>query len=166
MCVKESAFKLLILPMQSSKLSRSIYRLAMILLCSSLLTGCEQGNRTKIEHARVMSILVNCRAFATDHGGDYPALLADLHPKYIDLVEVFYSPPYSKAEDKAQVYYYRTGLKVGALVDEPLVVSPHVIKGKVNVGYLGGFVRNLDKEEAEKILKQPDWTQQAPPLAK
>ncbi len=151
--------------MQNFKFFHIFFRLGMLVLCFCLLTGCGQGGRTKIEHARMLSILVNCRAFATDHEGDYPTVLADLHPKYVDLVDVFYSPPFSEAEDKPQVYYYRTGLKVGALVDEPLVVSPHVIKGMVNVGYLGGFIRKLDKEEAEKILKQPNWTQQAPPLA-
>jgi hypothetical protein len=152
--------------MQHSTPFCAFFRLGILVLFLTLLTGCGKSARNKIEEARVLSILVNCRAFATDHEGNYPKVLADLHPKYVDLVDVFYSPPYSVAEDKPQAYYYRTGLKVGALVDEPLVVSPHVIKGKVNVGYLGGFIRTLDKEEAERILKQPDWTQQAPPPAK
>lgn len=128
-----------------------------------LLAGCGSGKRVQLEQARVHSILVNSRAFATDHEGSYPSNLADLHPRYIDLATNFYSPP-NRAADQAKAFYYRPGLKVGDKIDEPLVISPHVIKGKVSVGYLGGFVRKMEFEDAQKILGKGGWIQEAPPI--
>lgn len=136
----------------------------LCLAMCSFFTGCAGNKRNKLELARIQSILIHCRAYATDHNDRYPPNLSALHPKYINLTNNFYSPPHSAAEDKPQAYYYRPGLHVGAKIDEPLVVSPHVIKGKVNVGYLGGFIRRLPKEDAQKILGKPDWEQIAPAL--
>lgn len=150
--------------MQRTLPNSRIFQIAVLFLTACLLSSCARRERNKLEHARVQAILIHCRAYATDHDGKYPPALADLHPKYINLVSNFYSPPHSAAEDKPQAYYYRPGLHVGAKIDEPLVVSPHVIKGKVNVGYLGGFIRKLPKEEAQKILGKPDWEQLAPPV--
>lgn len=149
----------------SSPISR-LFAVVAIATCLFALSGCGNSSRSKMEHARVQSILIHCRAYATDNDGRYPTALADLYPKYINLITNFYSPPNSAAEDKPQAYYYRPGLNVGAKVDEPLVVSPHVVKGKVNVGYLGGFVRTLPKEDAQKILGGPNWVQQAPSATK
>ena len=136
----------------------------MAALTGLSLVSCGDSSRTKLEHARVKSILIYSRAYATEHNGKYPGALADLHPKYIDLVSNFYSPPQSETENQPQPYYYRPGLKVGSKIDEPLVVSPHVVKGMVNVGYLGGFIRQLEFEEVQKLLSQPGWVQKAPPL--
>lgn len=141
--------------------------LAATVLITSLLslTSCGRGQRNKLEEARIEAILIHCRAYATDNDGKYPSKLSDLHPKYINLVSNFYSPPNSAAEEKEQAYYYRPGLNVGDKIDEPLIVSPHVIKGQVNVRYLGGFIRTLGKEEAQKILSNPQWAQEAPQLS-
>ncbi|MDF1816289.1 MAG: hypothetical protein P1V20_29085 [Verrucomicrobiales bacterium] len=138
--------------------------LTLVFVCLVSITGCSGGKRKKLEHARVQTLLIHCRAYATDHNGNYPSGLTDLFPKYIQLASNFYSPPHNATDDLPQAYYYRPGLNVGAKVDEPLVVSPHVVKGKVNVGYVGGFVRTLDKEDAQKILAKPEWEQKAPSL--
>ena len=129
------------------------------------MSGCGGKSPIKLEEIRVKSILINCRAFATDHDGNYPESLADLHPKYIDLVSNFYSPPFAKHDNTPRPFHFRRGLKVDAKVDEPLVISPHTVKGKVNVGYRGGFIRRLELAEAQRILTQPGWSQEAPPLA-
>ena len=133
-----------------------------LVLVACFLTSCGKGRRTKLEHARIETILLQSRAYATDHKDIYPTSLDDLYPKYIDLATIFYSPPQSEAEEVPQAYYFRTGLKVGAKMDEPLVVSPHVVRGKVNVGYIGGFIRKLEYEEAQKILTLNGWLQEAP----
>jgi len=120
-----------------------------------------------LERVRILSIVVNCRAYATDHDGKYPEKLDDLHPRYIDLADNFYSPPRNETETEVQPYYYRPGLLVDSKIDEPMVVSPHVVKGKVNVGYRGGFIRKIDYTEAQKILADiPGWVRKAPPLSK
>lgn len=126
------------------------------------LVGCGSSNRNNLEKARIDSIILNCRAYASDNDGNYPSKLGDLYPQYINLVANFYSPPQNEAEPEPQPYYYRPGLKASSNVDEPLVVSPHIIKGKVNVGYRGGAIRRLNYEEAEKVLSLPGWIKNAP----
>jgi hypothetical protein len=128
------------------------------------ISGCGRNSPAKLEEVRIKSILINCRAFATDHDENYPSALADLHPKYSNLVSNLYSPPFEKHDNSPLPFHFRTGLKVGAKVDEPLVISPQTVKGKVNVGYLGGFIRRLELAEAQKILNQSGWSQSAPPI--
>ena len=142
-------------------------RLICLILASVLavfFVGCGAHSPKKTEKKRIQALILGSRAFATDNGGHYPGALSDLHPKYIGLISGFYSPRLTKT-DKIQPFYYRPGLKVGAKVDEPIIVSPNSIKGKVNVGYLGGFIRQMTVGEAKKIVSNPDWVQSAPGLA-
>lgn len=126
--------------------------------------GCRSASRNKLENARINSIIINSRAYASDNNGAYPTKLDDLYPKYINLVSNFYSPPQNEAEPDPQPYYYRPGLQVSSAVDEPIVVSPHVIKGKVNVGYRGGAIRRMSYEDAQKVLSLPGWIRTAPSM--
>ncbi len=139
--------------------------LALLSVLCLVLVGCGQSRRDQVELARMKSILLQSRAYATDHGNDYPGSLAELHPKYINEVSTLYSPPQLESETERQPYYYRLGLRVGTKVDEPMVISPHVIKGRVNVGYVGGFTRQLSFEETQQIISAGDmnWVQTAPP---
>ena len=142
----------------------AVFRLTIFLLPALLLNGCGRNSPEKMEAARVRSILIGSRAYATDHEGEYPSSLTDLHPKYIALISSFYSPPREKRRESAEPFHYRSGLKVNSKVDEPLVISPRSVKGKVCVGYRGGFMRKVDVTKAQKLLNETGWSQSAPPL--
>ncbi len=137
----------------------------LLLLLAFALAGCGGNGPKTQEKMRIHALLIASRAYATDHEGKYPEVLADLHPKYIDLASGFYSPPVDSKGDRLQPFHYRQGHRVGSKVDEPLIISPKVIRGKVSVGYLGGFIRQVELEFAQDLLSAPGWVQDVPAIA-
>ena len=129
-------------------------------------TSCGSAARNKLEADRIKAILLLSRTYASDNSDKYPGKLADLHPKYISLSDNFYSPPLNESEPEPLPFYYRPGLTKDSKMDEPVVVSPHLVGGKVSVGYRGGAIRRMSYDDAQKILSLPGWLKSAPPLKK
>jgi hypothetical protein len=75
------------------------------------------------------------QTYASDHEGNFPGELIDLHPDYID--------------DKLQFegYIYFSGQTDTADSGSPLIVSPLALNHRRVVGYVGGHVAKIREEE-------------------
>jgi len=113
-------------------------------------SGALHGSRLVKNLGIVKSLILACRAYASDSEGKFPASLEALYPDYVDSKELFlYDDGHT---ERARFLYYAGGIASDPFTSEIIIVSPHPSKkGKRIVGFADGHVGLFREDEYQEM---------------
>ena len=112
-----------------------------------------RGKAKLVSQKLEMNVLfINCRAYALDHDGHFPADLSELHPKYLDDDSLLKT--YGEDGGKGADYIYFSGYRNDSPTNtKPLIASPTTIIGGRVILLVGGEVVEVPEEEFQRLMK-------------